>query len=291
MALHQRCRGPFVARLPPLDELRIAEFPSLACRRLGHPREGRRTGLGTVKVRRRLEFIRSVGASLTGSGGNVERIGHRGAPRRFLENTLPSFEEALRQGADAIELDVHVASDGLVVVHHDPNLSGRVAPAGLRRRLIGDLSSAEITSVDLGGGSRVPSLAEVLAVVRGKATAYVEVKAGNLAPIVADIRASGASCAIHSFDHAAVAEVARLAPDIPRGILLDAWPGSLRDVLDATGARDVWPGARLITEARIAEIHALGRRAIVWTVNEPRLATQLRAWGIDGICTDDLTVV
>ncbi|HET9425615.1 MAG TPA: glycerophosphodiester phosphodiesterase, partial [Gemmatimonadaceae bacterium] len=67
----------------------------------------------------------------SGIGRNVERIGHRGAPRRYLENTLPAFTEAVRLGADAVELDVHVTADGQVVVHHDPALSRRVTPAAM----------------------------------------------------------------------------------------------------------------------------------------------------------------
>src|SRR5688572_30232822 len=65
---------------------------------------------------------------------NVERIGHRGAPRRYLENTTPSFREALRLGATAVELDVHVTSDGVPVVHHDPVLSARVTPTAMVRK-------------------------------------------------------------------------------------------------------------------------------------------------------------
>ena len=42
----------------------------------------------------------------------VERVAHRGSPRERLENTLPSFLLALEHGADAVELDAHVKSDG-----------------------------------------------------------------------------------------------------------------------------------------------------------------------------------
>src|ERR1043165_6207 len=97
---------------------------------------------------------------VTSSRRNVERIGHRGAPRRYLENTTPSFQEALRLGADAIELDVHVTADGVPVVHHDPVLSARVAPSSLVRKQIGSLDAAAVAGVDLGAGSRIPTLAE-----------------------------------------------------------------------------------------------------------------------------------
>ncbi|KAI0787128.1 PLC-like phosphodiesterase [Irpex lacteus] len=46
--------------------------------------------------------------------------GHRGASAAFPENTLASFEAAMRDGADGIESDVHVSLDGVVVMFHDP---------------------------------------------------------------------------------------------------------------------------------------------------------------------------
>lgn len=225
------------------------------------------------------------------SGRNVERIGHRGAPRRFLENTLPSFEEALRLGADAVELDVHVTADGQVVVHHDAALSRQVNPAGLRGRAISTIRSEELAGVDLADGARVPQLSAVLAMARGKAFVYVEVKAGDIAAVAEVIDSSGASCAIHSFDHDAIVAALRVAPHIPRGILFERWPASLDAAVSRTQARDVWPKGSLITVARVSEIHGLGCRTVVWTVNDAARARELADWGVDGICTDDLTVL
>lgn len=48
-------------------------------------------------------------------------IGHRGAPALEVENTLASFERALADGANALELDLCVTADGEVVIWHDEN--------------------------------------------------------------------------------------------------------------------------------------------------------------------------
>ncbi|KAJ8453474.1 hypothetical protein ONZ51_g13578 [Trametes cubensis] len=48
--------------------------------------------------------------------------GHRGASAAFPENTLASFERAIRDGAEGIESDVHVSLDNVVVMFHDPTL-------------------------------------------------------------------------------------------------------------------------------------------------------------------------
>lgn len=221
----------------------------------------------------------------------VERIGHRGAPRRFLENTTPGFAEAIRLGADAVELDVHVTSDGQVVVHHDPDLGGKISPRSLSRKAISAVTALDIAALDLGDGSRIPRLDEVLAVTKGRVTTYVEVKAGDIQAVVDVIAASGAICAIHSFDHGAVATAREIAPHIPRGVLFDKWPVSPRPIVARTAARDVWPRHTLVTRDRVREIHDLGCRVIVWTVNDANRARELVEWGVDGICSDDLTLL
>ncbi|MGH7377681.1 MAG: glycerophosphodiester phosphodiesterase family protein, partial [Candidatus Methylomirabilales bacterium] len=54
--------------------------------------------------------------------GRILTIAHRGASADAPENTLPAFEAALAAGADALELDVHMAADGALVVIHDAAL-------------------------------------------------------------------------------------------------------------------------------------------------------------------------
>jgi glycerophosphoryl diester phosphodiesterase len=220
---------------------------------------------------------------------NVERIGHRGAPRRYLENTTPSFREALRLGADAVELDVHVTADGRPVVHHDPVLSARVTPTSLVRKAISSIEAAAIAEIDLGDGSRVPTLTEVLRALMGK-KAYVEVKAGDIQAVADAIDASGTTCAVHSFDHEAIVNARRFAPHIPRGVLFDEWPASPASIVQRTAARDVWPKNSLVKPARVRELHEMGCRIIVWTVNDAGRIRELTEWGVDGICSDDLTL-
>ena len=225
----------------------------------------------------------------SGNRRNVERIGHRGAPRRYLENTIPAFREALRLGADAVELDVHVTVDGVPVVHHDPVLSARVGPPAFIRKAISSLDGPSIARIDLGAGSRIPTLAEVLELLKGK-KAYVEVKEGEIQAVANAIDASGTTCALHSFDHDAIASACRIAPHIPRGVLFDEWPDSPAAIVERTAARDVWPKHSLLTETRLKELQSMGCRVIVWTVNDAGRIRELTNWGVDGICSDDLTL-
>ena len=68
-------------------------------------------------------------------------IGHRGLPLQYPENTYESFEAALELGADGIELDVHMSSDGYVVLMHDDELDRTVTG---RSGFVWDHSLAEL---------------------------------------------------------------------------------------------------------------------------------------------------
>jgi glycerophosphoryl diester phosphodiesterase len=220
----------------------------------------------------------------------VERIGHRGAPREFPENSLAAFRRAFERGADAIELDVHVTADGAVVVHHDPTLA---ASAGQNAgRAITELTLDQIRSADLDRDVGVPTLAEVLALVPHDARAYVELKgAGVEAGVISVLAAADCDYAVHSFDHGAIARMRDLAPHIPRGILYDKRSIDVVSAMRNTGARDVWPNWRLIDRATVERVHEEGGRVIAWTVNARLAARDLVALGTDGLCTDDLRLM
>ncbi len=223
----------------------------------------------------------------TSERGSVpaEVIGHRGSPREIRENTLPSFQRAFADGADAIELDVHATSDRVVVVHHDPTTNARPGDSGPAIRLA-ESTLADVQAVPI-AGERVPTLAEVLFEAPKSAPVYVEVKMPGIEnEVVAAIRASDRRCAVHSFDHRVARRVAEIASDIPTGILQTSYPvDPIRPMRDAR-ARDLWQHWELIDESLVRLVHGAGGRVIAWTVNDIRVAGQLLDWGVDGICTD-----
>lgn len=221
-------------------------------------------------------------------------IGHRGAPRERPENTLPSFLRALELQADGIELDVHCTIDRVVVVHHDeiPRAtppSGRLA--GMR---IDALTFDELQGFSVRGLALISTLAEALAVIKGRADVFVELKGAGVEREVIDvIRASIAPerCAVHSFDHAQVARARALAPEIRGGILFDRPIADVLSAMRAADALDVWPSREHVTEALVREVHDAGGRVIPWTVNDGAQARALADVGVDGLCTDFLPVL
>ena len=221
-----------------------------------------------------------------------ELVAHRGASRARTENTLAAFAVALDQRADAIELDVHATADGVVVVHHDPVPIAFHHDGRPERRPIAKLRYVELSTLRI-HGEAIPTLRDTLALVGNHAVVYVEIKGAGIEQRVVDVvRAGGARCAIHSFDHAAIALVRELAPEIPRGLLFE---GGRVEALIATmrahEARDLWPEARMIDRELVEAAHREGMRVIAWTVDDPALALRLTALGVDALCTDDVPLI
>ena len=222
----------------------------------------------------------------------IQIIAHRGASRECLENTLPAFQRAIDLGADAVELDVHVTADGSVMVHHDPVIRGTSTTPALAAQPIASLTTAQMASFQLADGGAVPTLAEVAALLAGRLTLYCELKgAGSGRPALDVLRQSGVACAVHAFDHRMIADAASYAPDIPRGVLEVSRHVNAASTPRAVQARDLWQVVEFIDESLIREVQAALGRVIAWTANDPAVVARLAAWGVDGLCTDDVALV
>lgn len=204
-------------------------------------------------------------------------------PRLSPENTLPSFAMALDAGADGLELDVHATSDGVVVVHHDPELAA--GPA------ISTLSFAALRRHEAAPGIAIPTLAEVCELVDGRATLFVEIKGAAIERQVLAVLAKYAGTfAIHSFDHALIRRIRELDMSIRLGLLFEDAPFDVAHRMAETGAMDVWPHWSLVNPSLVETIHAAGGRIIAWTVNDPLRAAAFTELGVDALCGDDVNV-
>ncbi|EDY35342.1 Glycerophosphoryl diester phosphodiesterase family [Aciduliprofundum boonei T469] len=99
-------------------------------------------------------------------------LGHRGFRSNFPENTLKSFGEAIKAGADGIELDVWLSSDGYAIISHDEDLE-RVSGVHMK---IKDSKLEDIKSLNIGEGERVPTLDEVFSTLPENALINIEIK-------------------------------------------------------------------------------------------------------------------
>jgi len=219
-------------------------------------------------------------------------IAHRGASRERLENTLPAFQRALDLGADAVELDVHCTADGTVVVHHNPLLRGTPPDPSLARTPISALTAAQVASWRLADDGPAPTLDAVVRLLGPHAAIYCELKGtGTARPSIDVLRQLGGRAAVHAFDHRQVADAARHAPEMPRGVLEVSRHVDPAESLRSVGARDLWQLVDYLDEQLVQQVHAALGRVIAWTANDPRQVEQLAAWGVDGFCGDDVTML
>ena len=223
-------------------------------------------------------------------------IAHRGASAEAPENTIAAFELAIMQGADGIELDVHLSRDGQPVVIHDFTLERTTDGTGRVR----DRTVRELKRLDAGGwrgapfqGQRVQTLQEVFERFRDRTRFWIELKGssdlyqGIEEKVVSMIEVYDVleQAFVQSFDSRALDQIWGLNPEVRLGILTAEPP--TKPLINSTSAhRAICPGADLVTEKEISEIRQAGLECYVWTVNEPAQMDRLVEWGVSGIITD-----
>lgn len=181
---------------------------------------------------------------------------------------------------------MHATSDGVVVVHHDPVVYAGDVPRGDARR-ISAVPFDELKRHPLAPGISIPTLAQALDAIGGRAGVFVEIKARDIEPhVVRCIRESQADCAVHSFDHRTVVNVKKIFPAIRCGVLEVARHLDPIASLRATGAEDLWQHVDYIDEDLVARAHTIGARVIAWTANDSVRWLDLLLIPVDGICTD-----
>jgi glycerophosphoryl diester phosphodiesterase len=177
-------------------------------------------------------------------------------------------------------------------VHHDRVPRATAADRSLTGRAIADLTHDELRAFRVAPGVGIPTLAEVLSLVGGVAAVYVELKGAAIERQVIDvIRESTARCAVHSFDHAAVARAKTLAPEIRRGLLFSRRPRDPAAAMEGAGALDAWPEWPLVDQDFVTSVRRIGGSVIAWTVNDAAAARHLTSIGVDGLCTDDIRLI
>ena len=218
---------------------------------------------------------------------------HRGASGAAPENTMAAFEGALADGADFIELDVQETADGVVVVAHDSDfmkVSGSPAK-------VWEATYSELRELDIGSwfgpefaDQRVPTLAEVLDLCKGKAGVNIELKYyghdEQLEQRVIDLveeRGMSEEIVIMSLKRKGVEKVRELRPDWTVGLLATFAMGDLTrldvDFL-AVNAKTATPGF-------IRSAHRNGKQVYAWTINDVIGMSAQLSRGIDSLITDE----
>jgi glycerophosphoryl diester phosphodiesterase len=273
---------------------------------------------------------------------------HRGGRALFPENTLPSFANALTMGVGTLELDIGVTQDGVIVVSHERGLNpdlardadgAYVAPPGIpfvRLRLedvkkydVGQIRPDSTYAAQFPGqrvvpGTRIPTLAEVVQLVRQSGDTHVRLNIETkidpdhpeespdperfVALLLRQEKFNG-RVMVQSFDWRTLLLVQKLAPEIPTvyltvqagsspTVFLDKpsrWTAgfdpvdhgkSLPRAIKAAGGAIWSPYFGDVNPDLISEAHGLGLSVVVWTVNKPADITRMIDIGVDGIISD-----
>ena len=239
-------------------------------------------------------------------------IAHRGASAHAPENTLPAFELAVRQGADAFELDVRLTRDGAPVVVHDATLERTTNLTGpVRARTLAELRMADAghwytpdggrTMPCRGQGVRIPTLAEVLWAFPAMPV-LIEVKEPDVQHAVHRVLVDEGACercVVASEDDAALTlfregpvpcgASAREIAELYRAVLFRRRLPQPRYRLLSVPVRH--RGLPVPTRRFVAAARRLGCPVHVWTVNDPATARRLWARGVAGVVSNEPALV
>ncbi|MBB3195101.1 glycerophosphodiester phosphodiesterase [Roseateles terrae] len=228
-------------------------------------------------------------------------IAHRGAGKLAPENTLAAFREGARHGYRAFECDVKLAADGVPFLLHDATLDRTTSARGRAS----DRPWAELSRLDAGrwhsrayAGEPPASLEAIAAFVRVNQHALnIEIK-----PTPGDERRTGqvvgqevlrlwkdaatVSLLFSSFEPEALRGAQETAPQVPRALLLDKLTPDWLATAQGLDCRAVVTHYALMDQALVAQLHKLGMKALVYTVNDAATAQWLIGNGVDGIITD-----
>ena len=236
-------------------------------------------------------------------------LAHRGGGTLAPENTLAALRCGLAYGYRAVEFDVMLASDGVPVVVHDPELGRTVAGSGH----VNDYTAAQLGAMEAGAwfgpqfaGEGVPTFDAVVDyckaqriwmnieikpapgvdVATGAAVARAtrdyfakEIAAGELLPLLS------------SFSIVALEAARQAAPELARGWLVEAIPAEWERTAKELGVVAIHCNHQQLTRALALAVKEAGYGLFCYTVNTPERVSELLAWGVDGFCTDRIDII
>jgi glycerophosphoryl diester phosphodiesterase len=218
-------------------------------------------------------------------------LGHRGvrpvppsgarSERLPAENTIAAFDCALANGCDGFEFDVRFTRDGRAAVCHDPQLDGK------------EISATNYADL-LRGRNDLACLEDVLARFSDKAYLDIEVKVGgNEEAVVTALRASPPrrGYVISSFFPEVLLRLSRLDGMLPLGFICDRL--EYLQLWTELPISTFIPQYELegVSQQLMNDAHQRGLKVFTWTVNQVSDLQRLAAWGVDGLISDDPTLL
>ncbi len=224
-------------------------------------------------------------------------FGHRGASHAAPQNTMAAFQAAVEAGADGVELDVYLTTDGVPVIIHDEDVRFTTKGHGY----ITEMSLAQVKALDAGdtfaprfAGEPIPTLAEVLETFGDRLLFDIELKysprqQGLEAAVAEVIARSGMESQVwvSSFHPHTLYTMRRIAPAIPCGLLYDPLSFGARLLAPVTPHEAIHPQVALVRRGLVRRTHRRHQRLVTWTVDDVAMFKRLADWGVDVVITNE----
>ncbi|MCV9993366.1 glycerophosphodiester phosphodiesterase family protein [Paeniglutamicibacter sp. ZC-3] len=237
-------------------------------------------------------------------------IGHRGAAGVAPENTLAAVKAGSQSGADFVEIDVQLSSDGVPFIFHDNTPARTTNVADVFPDRVNDpitsFSWNELQQLDAGSyfsadfaGEKIPHFDAVADVLTGETGVFIEIKSPSQSPgveqVVAEALANDAEWSelekagkieVLGFDAASNKAFAELAPEVPLQQLTGTVPGDAVLADYATYADSFGTSYRTLDAAGAARVKEAGLGLGVYTVNSTEAADAALELGVERITGD-----
>lgn len=220
---------------------------------------------------------------------NLVIIGHRGASGLEIENTLESFEKAIKLGVDMVELDVHQCKSGHLVVFHDDTVDRLTDGSGY----IGEMTLAQLRKLNVQKNYKISTLDEVLQLINKRCKVNIELKGNGTGKSVALLLRRYLKQGwlpemflVTSFNFYELNDFHEVLSFMPIGIIFDRLPIDYTLFAQQLGVQAMMMQYALIAPSLIEKAKARNLRIYAWTVNKIMDAKKLIKLGVDGIVTN-----
>jgi glycerophosphoryl diester phosphodiesterase len=220
----------------------------------------------------------------------ILKIGHRGTKGHQPENTLISFQKAIDLKVDGIELDVHLSSDGELIVIHDETIDRTTNGKGF----VNTLSLPELKASRIENEHEIPTLSEVFDLVNQQCLVNIEIKGkAMIKPVVKLIESyvekknwKHEQFIVSSFDWIALVDIHLLNHEIPLGVLTEYDLELAFAFAKFINAKSVHAHYHLLSEKMTVQMQEEGFQVFAWTVNEPGDIQKIKSFNVNGIISD-----
>ena len=211
---------------------------------------------------------------------------HRGASAYCPENTMMSFYEGIRMGANGIETDVRRTSDGVLVLFHDSDIERVCAEVGR----IDEMTYEQLCAITVKSGTladRIPTLDDFLAhFAFMDITMAIELKADGIETEVADLiykHGAEKKVMITAFELERLRKIQEYKPRLRIGYLTRTVDQDVINTLIDMGADEICPHASAVTPECVAQWHRIGFNVRAWGIADTDIMKRVYDAGADGM--------